>query len=459
MGLILTFAAILSDWRGAFTKEQAFKRAKQHAYAAICCFGRRTITNFIILMRRDQQDHSADYRVYSKYKWNVSDLFDPILRRCLGYFPGKYIVVGADDTTIRKTGKKIPFTGWRRDPLGPAFQTNLIWGLRFLQFSVLLPVYSFVDEINSARAIPIRFLSAPSLKKPGKKAPKADHDEYKKKSKVVNLSSFFVEGVKQLRESLDHIGMSTKVLLMVVDGSFCNGACFGTCIPGVHMLGRARKNIRLCMKAAIQGRRFYSADTFTPEEFRQANQENYKKGVFHFGGRKREIRYAEIKDVYWRTVTKRRPLRLIIVAPIPYSCGGRKYYRAPGYLLCTDLEADIHFLIQSYLDRWQIEVNFRDQKTSLGVGEAQVWNETSVEKQPGFVVACYAMLLLAGVISQNDLYRGSNGIEPKWRSPPKRLSIRHLKGELRKNLINNPEVIPELDLGPVEIATILQKAA
>jgi len=31
-------------------------------------------------------------------------------------------------------------------------------------------------------------------------------------------------------------------------------------------------------------------------------------------------------------------------------------------------------LIQYYFDRWQIEVNHRDEKSLLGVGQAQVWS-------------------------------------------------------------------------------------
>ena len=40
-----------------------------------------------------------------------------------------------DDTIARKTGKKIHGSAWKRDPLGPAFQTNLVLAQRYLQFS------------------------------------------------------------------------------------------------------------------------------------------------------------------------------------------------------------------------------------------------------------------------------------------------------------------------------------
>jgi hypothetical protein len=44
-------------------------------------------------------------------------------------------------------------------------------------------------------------------------------------------------------------------------------------------------------------------------------------------------------------------------------------------------------LLQAYFDRWGIEVNHREEKDILGVGQAQVWNEQSVSNVPALGVA------------------------------------------------------------------------
>jgi hypothetical protein len=49
----------------------------------------------------------------------------------------------------------------------------------------------------------------------------------------------------------------------------------------------------------------------------------------------------------------------------------------------------------SVVDRWQIEVNLREEKTTFGVGQAEVRNPLSVPRQPAFSVALYAMLLFS----------------------------------------------------------------
>ena len=52
--------------------------------------------------------------------------------------------------------------------------------------------------------------------------------------------------------------------------------------------------------------------------------------------------------------------------------GQRKYYREPAYLLTTDLLRPAAVLLQAYFDRWQIEVNHREIKDTLGIGQAQL---------------------------------------------------------------------------------------
>ena len=46
--------------------------------------------------------------------------------------PPPPLVVAVDDTLVRKTGCKIDRVGWKRDTLGPAFQTNLVRGQRYV---------------------------------------------------------------------------------------------------------------------------------------------------------------------------------------------------------------------------------------------------------------------------------------------------------------------------------------
>src|SRR5256884_4876952 len=84
--------------------------------------------------------------------------------------------------------------------------------------------------------------------------------------------------------------------------------------------------------------------------------------------------------------------------------------------LTTDLRTSIKLLVQSCFDRWQIEVNHRDEKDILGVGQAQVRSEQSIPRHPALAVASYSMLLLAALRSFGPGRTHDYLQQPKWRT-------------------------------------------
>ena len=114
-------------------------------------------------------------------------------------------------------------------------------------------------------------------------------------------------------------------------------------------------------------------------------------------------------------------------------------YREPAFLITTDLTTPAAELIAAYLGRWEVEVNFRDEKTLLGVGQAQVRQPLAVERAPLFLVACYALLLLCCLQVYGD-QRGEDFEKlPRWRrSTPLRPSTRDLIRRLQKEASEYP---------------------
>ena len=110
------------------------------------------------------------------------------------------------------------------------------------------------------------------------------------------------------------------------------------------------------------------------------------------------------------------------------------HYRNPAYLLTTDLKTSPKKLLQHYFDRWQIEVNHRDEKTILAVGHSQVWSPLSVPRQPTFTVALYSLLLLACLRCTGPGRTSDFPPLPKWRkTPANRPSFQDVLTLLRKN--------------------------
>jgi hypothetical protein len=248
---------------------------------------------------------------------------------------------------------------------------------------------------------------------------------------------------KELRQQLNQSGHAAKRMSSVVDGSFCNRTVFQEDWEkqNISVVARCRKDIVLCRRAPGQGRRFYGKTKFTPHQVRRRDSRARWKTVqlFH-GGCYRQVRYKEMTKVYWQGGAKKREVRLFVVAPVGYrtSKKGRKYYRQPAYLLTTDLTTAAAVLLQDYFDRWGIEVNHRDEKETLGVGEAQVWNQNSVSKVPALLVAMYSWLLLAGLKCYGPKRTQDYEPLPKWRRGAKRPSCLDLVTLLRKQLVEHP---------------------
>jgi hypothetical protein len=413
--LLTRFLALISLWRAVFEQERSFQRAVRQAMGALRVIGSATLTRILAGLGRDQQDWSAEYKLHARADWNEQALFDALLPSALAHCPDRFVPVALDDTRLRKTGKRIPTAFWQRDPLSPPFHMNLQWGRRFLQASLLLPLHR-KHKVN-ARAVPVRLVAAPSLKKPGAKASVQEQACFREQRQQYNLSQQSVVLLVGLRRSLDLAGVAHKPLLVAGDGSFCNRTLFRTPLERVDLLCRSRADVRLCRPAPVGSRRAYDEEKFTPEQVRQDENMAWQSTKLWQGGKRRQLRYKEVNLVLWQSGAGRRPLRLLVVAPVPYrrTPRSRLSYRRSAYLLTTDRSTPALQLLQVYLDRWEIEVNHREEKTTLGVGQAQLWSRQSVARQPALVVAAYSALLLASWEAYGATRHEAYRVLPKWR--------------------------------------------
>lgn len=439
--VLKTFLELCCRWRSVFSQERTFEVALRQAVGTLCTMGRRTITRIIWFSGREQEQWSTDYRLFSRSPWKTDELFQPVVAATVSYSHSEYIGVALDDTSLHKTGRKIESASYYRDPLSPPFHVNLGYGLRFLQASALLPLYR--EGEYSARGIPVRFTEVPVIKKPGKRASCEDQRMYRELKKQRNLSTFFVETMENLRRAYDEAGAHDKTLIIAGDGSFCNSTTFSAKTPRTDLLARCRKDASLCYPAPAHSRRFYGTEKFTPEQVRHDEHIPWHTTRIFHGGCWRMVRYKEVKPILWQRGARRSMLRCMVVAPVAYRTTkkGKLYYRQPSYLLTTALDAPAAMLIQIYFDRWQIEVNHREEKDTLGIGQAQVRSTQSVPRQPAFAVAAYSMLLLAGLLlfgpGRTDEYLPL----PKWRKKARRASCLDLVTLLRKDIVEHPDLV------------------
>jgi hypothetical protein len=389
----------------------------------LLCPAKSTLSNLICARGGQHADWSSDYRLYSKERVDESVLFGRVRDTLIeNLAPDQPLVVGLDDTIVRKTGKKIHGSAWKRDPLGPAFQTNLVLAQRYLQISAAWPL-----ENGEARMVPIAFKHAPTPAKPPKNATPDQHESYREALKQQNLNRETLELLKILRRDTP----SARHLVIAGDGSFTNKTVLRGKPQGSTYIGRGRKDMVLHYLpetvAGANGRPpRYGSQAPTPEQLRQDESVPWQEVTAFAAGQRHEFRVKTLDQVLWRKAGADLPLRVVVIAPLGYRLrkGSRMLYRQPAYIVCTDPDLPLEKLLQYYLWRWGIEVNFREEKTLIGTGEAQVRTAASNQHLPAVTVAAYAMLWTAALPA---LGAGANfqGLQPpKWRKD------RSLEGKL-----------------------------
>jgi hypothetical protein len=408
----------------------------------VVALSRHTVTGLITTSGRQWDDWSADYRLLSQERFDPNEVFSVVRRGVEGRLaPEAPLVVAMDDTTTRKDGRKIPGAGWRRDPLGPPFCTNFIWGRRFLQLSAIVPAGR---DDAPARAIPIGLHHVPSVQKPSRKAPEEAWAAYREESRRRSLGRQALERLAVLRGQMDAEGEEDRPLWVCADGGYTNKTVLRDLPRRTAMIGRIRADAVLHPlpepgAALVRGRkRSYGTEVLTPEGLRQDEAIPWQTARVYAAGRVHDLRFKTVAPLLWRSAGPGIPMRLIVIAPLAYrpSKGHRLLYRNPAYLICTAPEIGPEEVLKAYVARWDIEVNFRDEKQLFGLDEAQVRTEPGARLAPALAVSAYALLLLAGVRAF-----GTNGLPqslplPKWRrrTPPARATTASLTNHLRFEL-------------------------
>ena len=386
------------------------------------------------------QDWSAAYRLFSRHRIAPEALFGGVRRQAAALIPDSQpICLAVDDSLLPRTGTKMPGVGWRRDPLGPKFRTNFIRAQRFLQFSVGVPV-SLQSE--TMRMIPVDFLHCPTPAKPGKKATDEERQQYRQDCRLHRLTVQASARLSSLCASLplNSQGQPRQVHLLA-DGQYTNSAVLKHLPPHATFIGRIRKDAKLLSlppgtTETHRGRRLlYGPVVPTPEQVRTSDDPPWQNISVFAAGARHQCRVKTVTNLLWRTAGAGLVLKLVVIAPLHYRprAGSKLLYRQPAFLICTDPHLDTQQIVQQYVWRWDIEVNFHEEKSLLGVGDAQVRTPASTQSLPAFCVATYALFQLAAIRAVSQGGNVSALPPPKWsaRSQPLRTSTQRLLHHLR----------------------------
>ena len=423
----------------AFSSDETFSRGRRHLLSQLVCFGRHTVTGLLRNQNRTQCDWTADYRLYSADRFNEDQLFSQVRSEVEQLAaPDAPLIAAMDDSLLRKTGRKIHGSRYQRDPMSPPFHLNFVRGLRVLQISAAVRQGSQ----GAARMIPIDFQHAALPAKPRKDASPQAQADYQTERAKKNINLIGRDRLAHLRQQMDQSGSAQRRLIVTIDGRFTNSTVLRSMPDRTTLIGRVRKDSVFHFaptEQAERGRkRKYGLRAPTPEELLKNSSQPWQTVQAYAVGKRYDFKIKTLGPVFSPMDKGEHPLRLVVVEPVPYrnSKNSKLERREPAFLICTDPELALSELLQIYLWRWDIEVNFRDEKTILGVGQAQVRTEASNQNAPALAVAAYALLLLAAVQVYGAEGRPEAITNPQWyqRKPQQRATTNDLINQLRYEL-------------------------
>jgi len=387
---------------------------------------------------RHQRDWSADYRFYSRDRFDEQAVFGFVRQHLQATLAAQApLVVAMDDSLLRKTGRKIHGVRYQRDPLSPPFNLNFVRGLRVLQISAAVP-----QQDGAARLVPIDFEHAVLPPKPARAASQQELELYAKLRAERNINKVGRDRLEHLRQQMDQSGAAARALIVSVDGRFTNGTVLCSVPERTVLIGRLRKDAvvhYLPEQQPQRGRkRKYGTLAPTPEQLLKDESVPWQTVKAQACGQTHEFKVKRLNPVVTRIDKATRPVQVVVIKPLGYRLtkAGKLCYRQPAFLVCTDPHLAIEQLLQFFIWRWDIEVNFRDEKTILHVGQAQVRTEASNQNAPALAVAAYAMLLLASIKAYGASGAPDRLHQPKWyqRNTQQRATTNELINQLRIEL-------------------------
>ena len=302
------FDSLLDGLAPAFGSPGDFTRARTQWLAGLLNLGRHTVTGALSTAGAQHRDWSAQYRLLQRLP--VDPIFAHVQHEALAATDAaRPWVVALDDSITRKTGRCIPGCGWRKDPLGPPFNLNFVWGQRVLQFCAALPAAD-----GSARLVPVDWQEAPLPKKPSRHADARTQKACVEARKQANINEVAAGRMAHLRTA------TARPIHWVSDGRFTNRTVLRQLPENTVLTGRVRKDTVLyapCQaRPGKKGRPRKYGDTLpTPEQLRTDQTVGWSRAPAFAAEKRHDFKIKTLGPVLARITGVDTLVRVMVIAP------------------------------------------------------------------------------------------------------------------------------------------------
>jgi DDE superfamily endonuclease len=379
MDLPSRFAAVILAFAPVFRQQRTWRHAERLLIGAILAPGKRTVTSLLRIVGLSRERRFTNYhRVLNRAVWDARAASHLLLELLIAAFvPVGPVVLGIDDTIERRRGQRISAKGIYRDPVRSSKDHFVkASGLRWLSLMLLAPV----PWAGRVWALPFLTALAPS-----ERCCRARGRRHKKLTDWARQMGLQARRWLPGREvvllgdssfaALDLLAALARQGLVCITRLRLDAALYEPAPPRQPgTVGRPRtKGARLPNLAAV----------LVDEDTRWARV--VVPGWYGEGERIVEVcsatavwRHAGLPVVPIRWVLLRDPQRRF----------------DPQALLCTDPGRDPLQIVRWFVQRWQVEVTFREARDHLGLETQRQWSDRAIARTTPCLLALFSIVTL-----------------------------------------------------------------
>jgi hypothetical protein len=379
MRLPARFAVVILTFVPVFLQQRTWRRAELLLIGAILAPGKRTVTSLLRITGLSRERRFTNYhRVLNRVSWDARTAARLLLSLLIVAFaPTGPVVLGIDDTIERRRGKRIRAKGIYRDPVRSSTSHFVkASGLRWLSLMLLAPV----PWLGRVWALPFLTALAPSeryCRERGRRHKK--------------LTDWARQMALQARRWLPG-----REIVLLGDGSFAALDLLAALVrQGLVCITRLRLDAALYEPAPprrpgtvgrprTKGARLPNlADILAAEDARWARL----TVPGWYGEGERTVEVCSSTAVWRHAGQPVVPIRWVLLRDPQ----GRF---DPQALLCTDPARDPLQIVRWFVQRWQVEVTFREVRDHLGVETQRQWSDRAIGRTTPCLLALFSIVAL-----------------------------------------------------------------
>jgi hypothetical protein len=379
MHLPARFADIILAFAPVFRQRRSWRHAELLLIGAILALGKRTVTSLLRIAGLSRERRFTNYhRVLNRVVWDAQAAARLLLGLLIAVLvPSGPVVLGIDDTIERRRGKRITAKGIYRDPVrsskGHFVKAS---GLRWLSLMLLAPI----PWAGRVWALPFLTTLAPSERY------RREHGRRHKKltewaRQMALLARRWLPGreIVLLGDSsfaaLDLLAALARSGMICVTRLRLDAALYEPAPPRQPgTVGRPRtKGTRLPTLSEVLADQTTCWQQVTVPEW--------------YGGRERVVEICSSTAVWRHAGLPVLPIRWVLLRDPQHRFD-------PQALLCTKPDCDPLQVVRWFVQRWQVEVTFREVRDHLGVETQRQWSDRAIARTTPCLLALFSIVTL-----------------------------------------------------------------